>query len=42
VNRPGPRLVETAEHLAGLVHPDVFETPPRDVAAPSTKTAASK
>jgi iron complex transport system substrate-binding protein len=34
VNRPGPRLVDTAEHLAGLVHPDEFETPPGDVAVP--------
>lgn len=32
VNRPGPRLVDTLEHLAGLIHPDRFERPPNDVA----------
>jgi len=32
VNRPGPRLVDTLEHLAGLLHPDLFESPPADVA----------
>jgi len=30
VNRSGPRLVDTMEFLAALLHPDVFETPPRD------------
>ena len=34
VNRPGPRLVDTLEHLAGLFHPDRFESPPDDVARP--------
>jgi len=34
VNRPGPRLVDTLEHLAGLLHPDRFETSPADVARP--------
>ena len=28
VNRPGPRLVETLEFLAGLVQPEVFDAPP--------------
>ncbi|KOX93591.1 iron ABC transporter substrate-binding protein [Haloarcula rubripromontorii] len=32
VNRSGPRLVDTLEFLAALVHPDLFETPPRDAA----------
>jgi len=32
VNRPGPRLVDTLEHLAGLVHPELFEESPDDVA----------
>ncbi|MCU4718472.1 cobalamin-binding protein [Halapricum hydrolyticum] len=32
VNRPGPRLIETAEHLAGLIHPEEFPQPPRNVA----------
>jgi iron complex transport system substrate-binding protein len=31
VNRPGPRLVETLEYLAGVVHPEVFEAPPSEV-----------
>lgn len=33
VNRSGPRLVDTMEFLAALVHPDLFETPPRDAVA---------
>ncbi|WP_436927908.1 ABC transporter substrate-binding protein [Halosimplex amylolyticum] len=32
VNRPGPRLVDTLEHLAGLLHPDRFDAPDADVA----------
>ncbi|MCL9813576.1 cobalamin-binding protein [Natranaeroarchaeum aerophilus] len=32
VNRPGPRLVDTLEHLAGVLHPDVVDAPPEDVA----------
>jgi len=32
VNRPGPRLIETAEYLAGLLHPEEFPRPPGDVA----------
>ncbi len=31
VNRPGPRLVETLEHLAGVLHPGVFGAPPDEV-----------
>lgn len=27
VNRPGPRLVETLEFLAGVIQPDLFEAP---------------
>ncbi|MFB6131206.1 MAG: ABC transporter substrate-binding protein [Salinigranum sp.] len=34
VNCPGPRLVDTLEHLAGLVHPDSFDRPPADVSRP--------
>ncbi|MHC3436544.1 ABC transporter substrate-binding protein [Natrialbaceae archaeon A-gly3] len=34
VNRPGSRIVDTAEHLAGIVHPDQFEEPPAAVAVP--------
>ncbi|GCF14239.1 cobalamin-binding protein [Haloarcula mannanilytica] len=32
VNRSGPRLVDTLEFLAALVHPDLFDAPPRDAA----------
>jgi iron complex transport system substrate-binding protein len=32
-NRPGPRLIETAEVLARCLHPDEFGPPPSDVAA---------
>ena len=32
LNRPGPRVVDSLEHLAGVLH-DEFETPPPDVAA---------
>lgn len=31
VNRSGPRLVDTLEFLAALIHPDLFPEPPRDV-----------
>jgi iron complex transport system substrate-binding protein len=34
VNRPGPRLVESVEHLAGLVHPGTLDSPPRSIARP--------
>lgn len=33
LNRPGPRLAETLEHLAGLLHPALAD-PPRTVAYP--------
>lgn len=33
VNRPGPRLIEAAEHLAGLFHHELAN-PPADVARP--------
>lgn len=32
VNRPGPRLVDAAAYLAGIVHPELFGRPPSDVA----------
>lgn len=32
VNRPGPRLMDSLEHLAGLIHPESFNAPPADVA----------
>ena len=34
LNRPGPRLVDTLEAIAGIVHPDRFDVPDRDVAVP--------
>lgn len=37
VNRPGPRLVDSVEYLAGLIHPDQFDTPPA-TAAQSLRT----
>ncbi|WP_435076397.1 cobalamin-binding protein [Halococcus sp. AFM35] len=34
VNRPGPRLVDSLEHLGGVIHPDAFEDPPADAVRP--------
>jgi len=34
LNRPGPRLVDSLEVLAGLIHPEVFGPPPSDAARP--------
>lgn len=34
VNRPGPRVVDTMEYIAGLVHPEMYGTPPNSVARP--------
>jgi len=34
VNRPGPRLVDTLEHLAGILHPERFDAPPPDAVQP--------
>jgi iron complex transport system substrate-binding protein len=31
VNRPGPRLVDTLKHLAGILQPETFDPPPRSV-----------
>ncbi|WP_257299562.1 ABC transporter substrate-binding protein [Haloarchaeobius sp. FL176] len=41
LNRPGPRVVDSLEHLAGVLH-DEFETPSRDVAAPLSELAAAR
>ncbi|WP_135827976.1 cobalamin-binding protein [Halorussus halobius] len=30
VNRPGPRLVDTLEYFAAILHPETFESPPSD------------
>lgn len=40
VNRPGPRLVETLEYLAALIHPDLFDAPPTDTARPLAEVVA--
>ena len=34
VNRPGTRLVDSLEHLAGVIHPDAFEDPSADAVRP--------
>ena len=34
VNRPGPRLVDTLEHLAACIHPDLFDGPPSSAVRP--------
>ncbi|WP_435344691.1 ABC transporter substrate-binding protein [Haloarchaeobius sp. HRN-SO-5] len=39
LNRPGPRVVDSLEHLAGVLH-DEFETPPPDVATNLSELAA--
>jgi len=31
INRPGPRLVDTLQHLAGILWPGTFDAPPRRV-----------
>jgi len=41
VNRPGPRLVDSLEALAGLVYPDRFDRPAADVARPIADLATS-
>jgi iron complex transport system substrate-binding protein len=40
VNRPGPRLIETLEFLAWILHPEQFETPPSDAVVPLTTLEA--
>ena len=44
VNRPGPRLVETLEYLAGVLHPETFDVPPesavRSLARPDPPRAS--
>jgi len=40
VNRPGPRLVDTLEGLAGLFHPEAFDAPPAEMARPLTEVVA--
>lgn len=34
-NRPGPRLVDTLEYLAGVVQPGLFERPPESAVRPA-------
>lgn len=33
VNRPGPRLVDSLEAIAGCLHPELFDSPAPDIAA---------
>ncbi|GAB3681654.1 cobalamin-binding protein [Salinarchaeum chitinilyticum] len=40
VNRPGPRLVDTLEHLAATLHPGHFDEPPADVVRPLSELTA--
>lgn len=40
MNRPGPRVVDTLETLAALLHPDVFEPPEEWAARPLARTTA--
>ncbi|MDZ7731690.1 MAG: cobalamin-binding protein [Natrialbaceae archaeon] len=39
LNRPGPRLVDSLEHLAGICQPEQFDSPPLDVARPLLEVA---
>jgi iron complex transport system substrate-binding protein len=39
VNRPGPRLVDTLEFLAGLIDPEHFDAPPEDAVAPLSRVS---
>jgi iron complex transport system substrate-binding protein len=41
VNRPGPRLVETLEALAGVLHPDVFDAPDESMCRPLPRRTES-
>ena len=40
VNRPGPRLIETLEFLAWILHPDRFDMPPSDAVRPLARLEA--
>ena len=40
LNRPGPRLVDTLEALAGIVQPDRFDGPDSDTAVPFDELAS--
>ena len=40
VNRPGPRLIETLEFLAWILHPERFDAPPSDAVQPLTAIKA--
>ncbi|MFB6161804.1 MAG: ABC transporter substrate-binding protein [Haloferacaceae archaeon] len=42
VNRPGPRLVDTLEHLAGLIHPGAVDAPPTGPVRPFPAPAAER
>jgi iron complex transport system substrate-binding protein len=42
LNRPGPRLVDSLEHLAALLHPAEFGTPPDGVVRELTETPRAR
>jgi iron complex transport system substrate-binding protein len=42
VNRPGPRLIDTLEFLAGVVHPEAFDAPPPDAVRPVSALAGTR
>jgi iron complex transport system substrate-binding protein len=39
-NRPGPRIVDTVEHVAAMLWPDAFDAPPREAARPLAELRA--
>lgn len=41
VNRPGPRLVDTLEAIAPLIHPDRFDDPDPDIVTPVVAASPS-
>lgn len=34
MNRPGPRIVDSLEYIAGILYPNRFKTPPAEIAQP--------
>lgn len=42
VNRPGPRLIDTFEHLAALMYPEAFPEPDGDIVEPLAAPVSSE
>lgn len=40
MNRPGVSIIDSLEHLAGVIHPSVFDSPPNDAAQPLDRLIA--